>query len=92
VSNAQLYHSYAWLKLFNFSRSFNKNLTPADVSMMATSVVLATLSVPAYDRALFGRQDDLAADQEKERTIKMANILGFAVVGAQGRAGGGGCW
>ncbi|KIZ05314.1 Eukaryotic translation initiation factor 3 subunit A [Monoraphidium neglectum] len=55
VSNAQLYHSYAWLKLFNFSRSFNKNLTPADVSMMATSVVLATLSVPAYDRALAGR-------------------------------------
>jgi len=87
VSNAQLYHAYSWLKLFNFSRSFNKNLTQADVSMMATSVVLATLSVPAYDRALFGRQDDAAAEQEKERTLKMANILGFAVVSAIGREG-----
>jgi translation initiation factor 3 subunit A len=89
VSNAQLYHAFAWLKLLQFSRSYNKSLTPADIGMMATSVVLATLSVPAYDRALFGRQDDLAAEQEKERTLRMANILGFPVVcGARGEGGG----
>ena len=51
--------------------------------MMATSVVLSVLSVPAYDRALFGRQDEMAAEQEKERTLKMASILGFAVVRGQ---------
>ena len=83
VSGAQLYHAYAWLKLFSFSRAFNKNLTQGDVGAMATSVVLAALAVPAYDRAPFGRRDDAAAEQERERTLRMANILGFAVVSAQ---------
>eukprot|EP00879_Flechtneria_rotunda_P014619 GHRR01015276.1.p1 GENE.GHRR01015276.1~~GHRR01015276.1.p1 ORF type:complete len:664 (+),score=257.01 GHRR01015276.1:165-2156(+) len=79
VSQAYLYHAYAWLKLFNFSRSYNKNLTASDQQMMATSVVLATLSILPYERALFGRTDDLSHEQEKERTIRMANILGFTV-------------
>jgi hypothetical protein len=48
--------------------------------MMATSVVLATLSILPYERALFGRTDDLSHEQEKERTIRMATILGFTVV------------
>lgn len=50
--------------------------------MMATSVVLATLSILPYERALFGRTDDLSHEQEKERTIRMATILGFTVVSA----------
>jgi hypothetical protein len=58
VSESHLYHAYAWLKLFNFSRTYNKNLTPRDQQMMATSVVLATMSILPYDRALFGRQDE----------------------------------
>lgn len=49
------------------------------LQMMATSVVLATLSILPYERALFGRTDDLSAEQEKERTIRMATILGFTV-------------
>lgn len=80
VSRAYLYHAYAWLKLFNFSRSYNKNLSTSDVSMMATSVVLATLSILPYERNLFGRVDELSQEQEKERTLHMANILGFSVV------------
>lgn len=79
VSQSYLYHAYAWLKLFNFSRSYNKNLTASDTQMMATSVVLATLSILPYERALFGRTDDLSHEQEKERTIRMATILGFTV-------------
>lgn len=50
--------------------------------MMATSVVLATLSILPYERQLFGRVDEPSHEQEKERTIRMANILGFSVVGA----------
>jgi translation initiation factor 3 subunit A len=80
VSQSYLYHAYAWLKLFNFSRSYNKNLTASDTQMMATSVVLATLSILPYDRQLFGRVDEPSHEQEKERTIRMANILGFSVV------------
>uniref|UniRef100_A0A383WBN2 Eukaryotic translation initiation factor 3 subunit A n=1 Tax=Tetradesmus obliquus TaxID=3088 RepID=A0A383WBN2_TETOB len=79
VSQSYLYHAYAWLKLFNFSRSFNKNLTSSDTQMMATSVVLATLSILPYERQLFGRVDEPSHEQEKERTIRMANILGFSV-------------
>ena len=86
VSQSYLYHAYAWLKLFNFSRSYNKNLTASDQQMMATSVVLATLSILPYERALFGRTDDLSHEQEKERTIRMANILGFTVVRAAAAA------
>jgi hypothetical protein len=33
ISGAHLYHAYAWLKLFNFSRSFNKNLTASDTQV-----------------------------------------------------------
>lgn len=33
VSQSYLYHAYAWLKLFNFSRSFNKNLTSSDTQV-----------------------------------------------------------
>lgn len=83
VSQSYLYHAYAWLKLFNFSRSYNKNLTQSDTQMMATSVVLATLSILPYEHALFGRTDDISHEQEKERTIRMANILGFTVVRAR---------
>jgi len=40
------------------------------------------LSILPYDRALFQRhQDEAALEQEKERTFRMANILGFSVVG-----------
>jgi hypothetical protein len=53
---------------------------PLTKQMMATSVVLATLSILPYERALFGRTDDLSHEQEKERTIRMATILGFTVV------------
>lgn len=33
VSQSYLYHAYAWLKLFNFSRSYNKNLTASDTQV-----------------------------------------------------------
>lgn len=80
VSENHLYHAYAWLKMFNFSKSCNKNLTQGDVQGMTSSVLLATLSILPYEqRALLGGSDDSASEQEKERIVRMANILGFAV-------------
>ncbi|KAF5827767.1 eukaryotic initiation factor [Dunaliella salina] len=78
VSKNHMYHAYAWLKLFNFSKSFNKNMTPQDLQMMACSVLLATLSILPYD-AKAPQHDEYAVEQEKERILRMANILGFAV-------------
>lgn len=80
VSENHLYHAYAWLKLFNFSKSYNKNMTQQDLQQMACSVVLATLSILPYERQQHQQQDDAQAEQEKERILRMANILGFTVV------------
>ena len=80
VSKNHMYHAYAWLKLFNFSKMYNKNMTPQDLQMMACSVLLATLSILPYD-ATAQQHDEYAVEQEKERILRMANILGFAVVG-----------
>lgn len=37
VSQSYLYHAYAWLKLYNFSRTFNKNLTASDTQVGTNS-------------------------------------------------------
>lgn len=81
-SESHLYHAFAWLKLFLFSRAFNKNLTPSDGHMMACSVLLATLSILPYDRTDVHSEE---TDKEKERIQRMANILGFPVVSGWNR-------
>jgi hypothetical protein len=78
-SESHLYHAYAWLKLFNFSKSYNKNLAPADLQMMACSVLLATLSILPYERADV-KHDDNSSEQDRDRIVRMATILGFSVV------------
>lgn len=54
-------------------------MTPEDLRLMACSVLLATLSILPYDRQE-RHQDENQVEQEKERIMHMANILGFAVV------------
>lgn len=46
--------------------------------MMGISTLLATLSILPYDRN--DTDDSVHMEQEKERVLKMANILGFTVV------------
>lgn len=85
VSKNHMYHAYAWLKLFTFSKNHNKNMTPEDLQMMACSVLLATLSILPYD-AKAQQHDEFAVEQEKERIMRMANILGLIVVGVPHRS------
>lgn len=61
-------------------------MTPEDLRLMACSVLLATLSILPYDRQE-RHQDENQVEQEKERIMHMANILGFAVV-SWGMCGG----
>lgn len=76
VSGSNLYHAYAWYKLHNLSKQYNKNLTTSDLQMMSCSVLLSALSILPYER-----KDSLSdTTLEKERTVRMATILGFAVV------------
>jgi translation initiation factor 3 subunit A len=44
---------------------------------MASSVVLATLAVPPYDRKHGAHHFEL--EMEKDRNVRMANILGFNI-------------
>ncbi|AES80980.2 eukaryotic translation initiation factor 3 subunit A isoform X2 [Medicago truncatula] len=70
ISSSHLYHAYAWFKLFLLQKSFNKDLSQKDLEFIASSVVLAALSVPPHDR-------NLELEHEKERNLRMANLIGF---------------
>ena len=92
-SGARLYNAYAWYRLFTFSRTLNKSLTPADVTVMASNVVLSALSVLPYDpaatasagsassTAISGSEPSpmTSSSVETDRATKMASILGFNV-------------
>ncbi|XVF05993.1 hypothetical protein REPUB_Repub06bG0009600 [Reevesia pubescens] len=74
ISGSHLYHAYAWFKLFSLQKSFNKNLSQKDLQLIASSVVLAALSVSPYDQT---RASHLELENEKERNLRMANLIGF---------------
>ncbi|KAK6144992.1 hypothetical protein DH2020_021812 [Rehmannia glutinosa] len=58
-------------------KSFNKNLNQKDLQLIASSVVLAALSVPPYDRS-YGASH-LELENEKERSFRVANLIAFDV-------------
>ncbi|OIV92120.1 hypothetical protein TanjilG_26978 [Lupinus angustifolius] len=75
ISSSHLYHAYAWFRLFLLQRSFNKNLSQKDLQLIASSVVLAALSVPPHDHTQGASHFEL--EHEKERNFRMANLIGF---------------
>ena len=70
---------YAWSRLFNLAKTYNKNLTPADVQQLSCNVLLSALSITPYDVSDVGHTE-AELDIEKDRSIRMATILGFKVV------------
>ncbi|KAB1202174.1 Eukaryotic translation initiation factor 3 subunit A [Morella rubra] len=77
ISASHLYHAYAWFKLFTLQKSFNKNLSQKDLQLIASSVVLASLSVLPYDHK--HGASHLELQNEKDRNSRMANLIGFNV-------------
>ncbi|KAF7063407.1 hypothetical protein CFC21_069928 [Triticum aestivum] len=72
-----LYHAYAWLELFNLHKSHNKNLTRKDLQLLASSALLAALSVtPYYDHE--SGLSHMELENEKERSSRMASLLNFS--------------
>eukprot|EP00640_Fibrocapsa_japonica_P000291 CAMPEP_0113937048 /NCGR_PEP_ID=MMETSP1339-20121228/3751_1 /TAXON_ID=94617 /ORGANISM="Fibrocapsa japonica" /LENGTH=893 /DNA_ID=CAMNT_0000939673 /DNA_START=127 /DNA_END=2808 /DNA_ORIENTATION=+ /assembly_acc=CAM_ASM_000762 len=51
VSGNYLFHAYAWYKYYHLSCEFNKNLTAEERMHQASSVLLATLSIPSVEQA-----------------------------------------
>ncbi|EIE20453.1 hypothetical protein COCSUDRAFT_30620 [Coccomyxa subellipsoidea C-169] len=78
VSDSHLYNGYAWYKLYNLSKTYNKNLTGGDVQTLAANVLLSAMAIPPFGAADLARSE-AAAEQEKERSMRMANLLGFSV-------------
>nr|GMD03867.1 eukaryotic translation initiation factor 3 subunit A-like [Ipomoea batatas]GME13694.1 eukaryotic translation initiation factor 3 subunit A-like [Ipomoea batatas] len=79
TSSSHLHHAYAWLKLFSLQKSFNKNLSQKDLQLIASSVVLAALSVPPYDQTYGASHFEL--ENVKEQRLRVANLIGFEVEG-----------
>eukprot|EP00262_Sarcandra_glabra_P011006 TRINITY_DN2670_c0_g1_i1.p1 TRINITY_DN2670_c0_g1~~TRINITY_DN2670_c0_g1_i1.p1 ORF type:complete len:1017 (-),score=219.66 TRINITY_DN2670_c0_g1_i1:176-3064(-) len=77
VSESHLYHAYAWFKLFSLQKSYNKNLTQKDLQLIASSVLLAALSVTPYDYK--HGASHLELEHEKDRNLRMASLIGFSL-------------
>lgn len=77
VSSTHLYHAYAWFKLFSLQKNFNKNLSQKDLQLIASSVILAALSVLPYDYTYGASHVEL--QNEKDRNSRMANLIGFTL-------------
>nr|XP_043624538.1 eukaryotic translation initiation factor 3 subunit A-like [Erigeron canadensis] len=77
VSSSHLYHAYAWFKLFQLQKSFNKNLSQKDLQLIASTVLLAALAAPPYDYTKTASHLEL--EREKERNTRMYNLIGFNV-------------
>ncbi|KNA25849.1 hypothetical protein SOVF_002190 [Spinacia oleracea] len=75
TSGSHLYHAYAWQKLFLLKKNFNKNLSHKDLQTIASSVVLAALSVLPYDHTRGASHLEL--ENEKERNMRMSNLINF---------------
>ncbi|CAA6658654.1 unnamed protein product [Spirodela intermedia] len=77
VSDSHLYHAYAWLKLFVLQKSHNKNLSQKDLQLIASSVLLAALSVAPYDSKHGASHMEL--ENERERNLRMASLINFSL-------------
>ncbi|PIA50469.1 hypothetical protein AQUCO_01300894v1 [Aquilegia coerulea] len=75
IAESHLYHAYAWLKIFTLQKSYNKNLTQKDLQLIASSIVLAALSVVPFDHTRGASHMEL--ENEKERNLRMASLIGF---------------
>ncbi|KAF9615770.1 hypothetical protein IFM89_026371 [Coptis chinensis] len=75
ASDSHLFHAYVWLKNFTLEKSYNKKLTQNDLQLIASSIVLAALSVVPYNHMRGAAHLEL--QNEKERSLRMSSLIGF---------------
>ena len=66
---------YAWYKLYNLAKGYNKNLAPADVQMLAGNVLLSALAIPPYSAADAARSE---ATLSRRRSAARALLISLA--------------
>ena len=77
VSENYLYHAYAWYKLFNLSKTYNRNLTSQDLKAMASAVLLSAVAIPPYESRTSASASNQELETAKERDVRMASLLGY---------------
>jgi len=74
VSENYLYHAHALLKYYRIYRQ-NKSIQPDDLKRIASSVLLASISVPHQSSGGSVYEFDI----QSEKNMRMASLLGFSV-------------
>ncbi len=80
VSQNYLCNAYAWIKLYNLSKGYLKNLTDEDLKSLASAVVLSAMCIPPYEKAPLGNVD---LDAKHERDARLASLLGYQLESMQ---------
>ena len=77
ISKIHLYHAHAWYNLYILHKSYNKNLAQKDLQLMASFLLLASISIIPYDYKHGDHHFEL--QNEKERSSRMVSLLGFSL-------------
>lgn len=80
VSQNYLCNAYAWIKLYNLSKGYLKNLTDEDLKSLASAVVLSAMCIPPYERTPLGNTD---LEARHERDARLASLLGYQLESMQ---------
>ena len=79
VSDNYLFHAYASYRFYNLSVTQNRNLTTDRKEMLASAVLLSTLSIPSIVEDAEAEEKLFDFDAEKENNAKIAHLLNFSV-------------
>jgi len=81
VSDNFLYHAHALMKLYTLSVKQNRNLSPDDMRLMASKLLLSALSIPVYDvnheKDFYGSYEYSSGGEAALRNQRMAALLGL---------------
>ena len=87
VSENYLFHAFAWYKFYTLCKEYNRGMTAEQKSLQASAVLLSALCIPPSKQESASSKDGqdgtsaiastLADDIAKEKTTRMATLLGF---------------
>ena len=88
VSENYLFHAFAWHKFYNLCSEYNKGMSTEQKSLQASAVLLSALCIPPTgdwsggapskgDSGSDAISSTVADDIAKEKTARMASLLGF---------------
>jgi translation initiation factor 3 subunit A len=87
VSENYLFHAFAWYKFYTLCREYNRGMTAEQKTLQASAVLLSALCIPPSRQESASSKDGqdgtsaiastLADDIAKEKTARMATLLGF---------------